>query len=339
MKSPWPGAMMFCVVVFYSFFFASVLLAPKTTSEESAGARSKVIQTLKQKEETARRNLAGRPELLNALSLFFAAALFWGLFLDVWFFRRHRRKEGWPEAPLPRSPAAWRGRDVFVAFTFLLFAEAAIFLVHDLARLAQGKTEPAPDAWLVAASLLRDLSVAAFVWILVKKAHRQGARELGLRFERFGGHVRAGLLAYLAAIPPLIFTFVVIGAVMKLFSWEPEPQIVVQMYLKPSTESFLLPLTVFVALAGPVMEEIFFRGFAYAGLRNNLGACGAAFVTAFAFALLHMNLTAFAPIFLLGLFLAYLYEVSGSLVPSIAAHIFHNGIMVSLTLGFKSLST
>jgi membrane protease YdiL (CAAX protease family) len=100
-----------------------------------------------------------------------------------------------------------------------------------------------------------------------------------------------------------------------------------------------VPLTFFVAALGPAMEEVFFRGFAYAGLRRRIGAFAGACVSSAAFAALHMHWIAFTPIFLLGLFLAYLYEISGSLVPSITAHALHNVLMVALTLSFKGLSS
>ena len=46
------------------------------------------------------------------------------------------------------------------------------------------------------------------------------------------------------------------------------------------------------------------------------------------FAFIHQNLFAFFPIFVLGLGLAYLYEKRGTLVPSIALHIVHNGVFI-----------
>ena len=62
------------------------------------------------------------------------------------------------------------------------------------------------------------------------------------------------------------------------------------------------------------------------------------FATSGIFALLHLNLIAFLPIFILGLCLSFLYEKTGSLVPCMVLHMTHNLIMVGMTLGFHTLS-
>jgi membrane protease YdiL (CAAX protease family) len=110
------------------------------------------------------------------------------------------------------------------------------------------------------------------------------------------------------------------------------------MYLRKGAEPYLIYLTLFVAVLGPVFEEIFFRGFAYPPFRQRFGVRWAMVGVSAIFALFHMNAILFIPIFLLGVFLVTLYEKTGSLVPSITAHICHNLIMVGLTLGFKNLS-
>ena len=52
-------------------------------------------------------------------------------------------------------------------------------------------------------------------------------------------------------------------------------------------------------------------------------------LTAFFFALIHQNLFAFFPIFILGLCLCYLYEKRGTLVPSIVLHLTHNLVFIT----------
>ena len=95
----------------------------------------------------------------------------------------------------------------------------------------------------------------------------------------------------------------------------------------------------FVALVGPAIEEVFFRGFTYTAFRNRWGVRWAIVGSAALFALLHMNLIAFIPIFILGVFLAYLYEKTGSLVPSMTVHMTHNFLMVNAALFFKGIAS
>jgi membrane protease YdiL (CAAX protease family) len=94
-------------------------------------------------------------------------------------------------------------------------------------------------------------------------------------------------------------------------------------------------LLVVYSLVPAVCEEILFRGFLQTGLVHHLGspARGIA-VSAFVFGLFHLNPWRFAGVFCLGLFLGWLRHESGSLVVSIAAHLFSNLIsIVLLALG------
>lgn len=87
--------------------------------------------------------------------------------------------------------------------------------------------------------------------------------------------------------------------------------------LSRSTEGMFWSVLVCVILA-PIAEEVFFRGFLYAGLRNRLGLGWAIVVSAAFFALAYLP-AAFVPTVLIGVILAVMYEMSGSLWPGIAA--------------------
>jgi membrane protease YdiL (CAAX protease family) len=173
---------------------------------------------------------------------------------------------------------------------------------------------------------------------LVRVRYRTRLSDIGLTFKEFGRNVRTGLLGYLAIVPALLAVLVLMAFVAKTIQYEPPPQPVVAMYIRETAPKILFFFTIFVAVFGPVMEELFFRGFAYKALRTRYGVKWAMPATALFFALLHTSPIAFVPIFLLGLFLNYLYEKTGSLIPGIAAHMTHNLIMVGCTMAFKALS-
>ena len=337
-KGHWMLAMTCFVVAFYSFIFISDTMASRRDRQKISAENAQVLQSLKQKEETAQKNLLAHPVLFDALSSLFLTALLAGVYLDGRLLSRLRQGRSWIEGPAEKAKVCWGGKEVAGGFVFLLFAEALLFLRLEVSHRWAPFGPQASEMLLFVSSLLRDVLVVVFIWMLIKARHGLGFRELGMRFERVGQHLRTGFLGYLAVLPPLLLTFGLLGAVLDLFSVEPAPQNVVQVFLKDSTSAYLVPLTVFVALVGPALEEIFFRGFAYAGLRKRFGVWPSACIASAAFAALHMNAVAFFPIFVLGMFLAYLYESSGSLIPSITAHMLHNAIMVALTLGFKGLS-
>jgi hypothetical protein len=86
------------------------------------------------------------------------------------------------------------------------------------------------------------------------------------------------------------------------------------------------------ALAIPVLEELFFRGFLYPSLRERYGVVLGAAASAVVFASLHPGLPAQFATFALGVALALLYERSGSLVAPAAAHGLFNAANLTLAL-------
>jgi membrane protease YdiL (CAAX protease family) len=82
----------------------------------------------------------------------------------------------------------------------------------------------------------------------------------------------------------------------------------------------------------PVFEELIFRGLLYGTLRTRLGCPLAALGSALVFALAHgYGVAGFVSVFLSGVLWAWVYERTGSLLPSMTAHVMNNAT-VALTL-------
>ena len=97
------------------------------------------------------------------------------------------------------------------------------------------------------------------------------------------------------------------------------------------TERLGLPAALFViAVAPAVLEEIMFRGMLQGRLLALLGLRLGIFVTAVAFALVHMQ-PLVLPIHLgIGIYLGWLRQRSGSLLPGMLMHFTYNGAIVVL---------
>ena len=78
-------------------------------------------------------------------------------------------------------------------------------------------------------------------------------------------------------------------------------------------------------ISAPLVEEVFFRGFLFAGFREKYGWKIAAGISAAFFALVHLQPLTALPIFLLGYLFAYVYERSNSLWLPILLHFSVNG--------------
>lgn len=80
-----------------------------------------------------------------------------------------------------------------------------------------------------------------------------------------------------------------------------------------------------IAVIPAVFEEMFFRGFFYAGFKRARGARFAVLLSALLFGLFHMNIQQLLYAAALGIFIAVLRELTGSMWPGMLYHFVNNG--------------
>ena len=87
-----------------------------------------------------------------------------------------------------------------------------------------------------------------------------------------------------------------------------------------------------IVLLAPVAEELFFRGFLFAGVRSRWSLWPAALISGLIFGLVHAptGLTTVVPLATLGVALCWLYDRTGSLWPCVIAHMINNGLALAL---------
>jgi membrane protease YdiL (CAAX protease family) len=208
-----------------------------------------------------------------------------------------------PEPSYPSVP--WTTRDVWLGLAVLglLIAAAVPFAI--LARSGS------LDLNFGLAVSLGELVLLVPVWLLAVRKYGVGRDALGLRsfkWEMIG--LGCGLM-----LLSLAFNFV-FGLFLGLFGLRIQPDLI-PIFAQLSSPWFLL---IGGAIVAPIVEEIFFRGFVFAGLRPRFGWQRAAVISSALFALIHLVPTAILPIFLLGYIFAYLYQRSNSIWPAILMH-------------------
>jgi membrane protease YdiL (CAAX protease family) len=202
-------------------------------------------------------------------------------------------------------PIPWGARDVWLGLALLgLLVPAAI----PFAFLAKSGSL---DLNFGLAVSLGELLLLVPVWLLAVRKYGVGWDALGLRsfkWEMIG--LGCGLM-----LLSLAFNFV-FGLFLGLFGLRIQPDLI-PIFAQLSSPWLLL---IGGAIVAPIVEEIFFRGFVFAGLRPRYGWQRAAVISSALFALIHLIPTAIIPIFILGYIFAYLYQRSDSILPAILMH-------------------
>jgi ABC-2 type transport system permease protein len=80
-------------------------------------------------------------------------------------------------------------------------------------------------------------------------------------------------------------------------------------------------------IAAPVFEEFIFRGLIYGGLRRSFGVWPATLASAAVFAIMHPAIS-IAPVFVMGVCAALVYERTRSLLAPMLTHLVYNACAV-----------
>jgi len=154
---------------------------------------------------------------------------------------------------------------------------------------------------------------------------------MGRVYDRMPGWIRPGV-ALLKIVPfsmALVITgsFIVYGyfGLLSLAGLEPESDLQKQAF---DNAGPLIVLGVLSLGFAPVVEEIFFRGFIFGGLRGRWGLRGAALASGLLFGLVHIgnpgSVYVVLPVALVGVLFAYGYAYTGSIATTIVAHFLFN---------------
>jgi membrane protease YdiL (CAAX protease family) len=159
------------------------------------------------------------------------------------------------------------------------------------------------------------------VWYFTIYKYGASWADLGLRgFQLAAVGLGCGLMV-MAAIFNLAY-----ASLLALFDLQIQPEVA----LAFENTAFPLLLLFGGAIIAPFVEEVFFRGFVFTGLRRKWSWQKAAVVSAGLFAMVHFIPTSILPIFILGLIFALLYQISNSIWPAILMHMLTNTVGLSV---------
>lgn len=171
--------------------------------------------------------------------------------------------------------------------------------------------------------------LALYVFVRVYEP-QQSMREI-LAFRR----ADASLCALAAAMGvALQFPASTIGALIeKQWPYSSSELLARAQHLEAITPGQQIAVFVSVCLVGPLVEELFFRGALFRGLRQRNTAGMTTFGVAAFFAAAHQDGRVFLPILLVGLAMTHLRAISGSILPAILLHVTFNATAIVPILG------
>jgi len=325
-----------CLILFHSTFsLLGALTAPLVKSEPSP-----------QEEETSlsqNRLMAALNEnpflklLFGAGTLLFLFFLLLGLLFTVQLIRQRRKGELNLSWRLPDREIFWTLRDVLHVVVLLVLSSYLIELCEIIFfNLLQ--LHPSESVRMLITTLLTDGVAFYLIFDLVKLQKGQNLSHLGLSVNAFSRNLLFGLKGYLSLLPSLLLSLFVSFWIADRLNLSPPEQPLYDLFQKETSHQIVFVGMILVVLLGPVIEEIFFRGFLYNALKVQWGRGWAIVSSGLLFSVLHANLIGFLPITLLGMALAYGYELTGSLVASITIHVFHNTLVMAIFFFTNHLS-
>lgn len=148
-----------------------------------------------------------------------------------------------------------------------------------------------------------------------------------------------GILSWLIAFPSaLLISQVMVLILTHYLGYTLEDQSAVIHMKKSLEDPNLFMATLFaVVLVVPILEEMLFRGFLQSSIRNYLSPFSSILISSILFSWFHFsfnqgmnNFNILTSLFVLALFLGFLRERQGNLLPSIALHATFNAISVAM---------
>ncbi len=274
---------------------------------------------------------------VSIITLFFTLILISGIVLLIRFcYLKLQGKETINKFSEMPTNINWKIGDIARVIILLLFFGYFIHIfLYLLFRLflvnLHSNLKPIISACIV------DFLALFFISYFVLKKYKQKIASLGINFKDFFKKIKLGITTYITIIPILVLLIVFLSGLAQRLNYQPPLHPLVDIILDEKNIFFLIFLFLFGGVIGPIVEEIFFRGFAYPAIKKKAGVFFSIIITATFFAALHQNFFAFLPIFFLGAVLAYVYEKSDSLIPPITIHILHNSLMIMGIFLFKGV--
>ena len=227
----------------------------------------------------------------------------------------------------------WNALDGIIAIAFVAIMLVGVYFGSAKVLVILGDQEFLNTSTIsnVSFSILYGIQVILMfgvVWFFAIFWRKSRFKDLGLRYYSIAKTLWYSLILLIAIF---VISFLYVFIMNALFGIE-APSSKMETLIKNSSVSNIILLLV-VAFIGPIIEEIFFRGFIYSAFKKSWGTNVALFLSSLLFAIVHLDLFSLLPLTIIGWLLAYLYQKTKSLLPAIFLHAVYNLILILIMLG------
>jgi membrane protease YdiL (CAAX protease family) len=217
----------------------------------------------------------------------------------------------------------------------IVVAAIAAVLIAGLTSVVSPRfdVQDPPPGVSIAATYIQDLALigVVFLFSMLGGGRRPRPADLGLRRVPPGPAI-AWVLATFATF--YVFTFI-----YSLALGVTEPDDLADKLGATDSAVSLLAVGLLVAVAAPLAEEIFFRGFLFPALGRSIGLIPGALISGAIFGAIHLGGTKavfVVPLAFLGFLLCLLYWRTGSLLPCMGLHAVNNALALGVTLHWEA---
>ena len=250
------------------------------------------------------------------------------------------------------EPPSWQIGDIFrivilglsLSYVFFIVFGFFVGMIESVAgtKFTFYKSE---NFRMIFDTIILDLMVFLVILAFLHNVYKKKISSFGFVKKNLGKNIFYGVAGYVGIIPVLFAIGILVYVILNIFKIKPPPQPIIGLFLEEKNTALLFISSMIAATFGPIIEEIFFRGVMYNAVKKKIGVFWSILITSMLFSFLHTHamtyfLVGFIPITILGILLAYLYEKTGSLIPSITLHVCNNVgsvIMVFIYKYFNSL--
>ncbi|MDD5439107.1 MAG: CPBP family intramembrane metalloprotease [Candidatus Omnitrophica bacterium] len=342
-KADWPYAVMLFFIITIT---ALALIAEKDVkTKKSPASQSMAVNAVDenvfaQHQEKIKGLLKENISLyliLLSVNLLLLAVFLGGILLDIMLIFKVKRNDALIIRTREHAAVRWGMADC-VRFAIIFYSFAYIFMIAEGMMVHTFKRFDRDNLLLILNATVTDGMGILFVLYYVTSIHKHRIDAIGLTAKNFFRNVYYGITGYVAIVPLLGLTLVITSIILQMVHMRPPVQPIVDLLMEEKKGAVLVYSAVFAAVCGPIMEEIAFRGFMYNAFKKKWGVLWGIMGTSVLFSLLHAHPVGFVPIMILGILLAYLYEKTGSLVPSMTVHIVHNLASLGMVFLMKGMN-